>query len=245
MSTTTSYPLGYLEENAGYKVVITAILFMFLGTFFVTLRYIARYLGKVPVGVDDYLVAASLVFCLGQGLLSIGRSSCLTGALVMGPTYILRETVFVKRFEFGRHSAALEESNPEDLIVNAKGEIAVDILYCVSCVLPRLAILWLYLRIFPQRSHRMACCITAVVLAGVFSSLAILSGFQCIPLSYLWDKTIAGHCIDIDALFRWSSLPNIVADVVILALPLPAVWKLNAPRNVKVGLAVTFTTGSV
>ena len=72
----TQYPPGYFEENVGYKAVITAGVFIFLDTFFVILRYVARHLGKVPAGLDDYLIAASYVVNLGEGILSIGKT-CL------------------------------------------------------------------------------------------------------------------------------------------------------------------------
>ena len=100
------------------------------------------------MGVNNYLVIAFIIFYLGQELLSINRFSYLTGALIMRPTYILQEIVFIKKFKFSCYSAALEELNPEDLIINTKKEITINIFYCVSCVLLRLIILWLYLRIF-------------------------------------------------------------------------------------------------
>ena len=153
--------------------------------------------------------------------------------------------VFVEKFGFGRHSAALKELDPGLLVANVKAEIAYVILYYFSCVLPRLAILCLFLRIFPQRSYRITCYITGAALIGTFSSLAIVSGFQCTPFSYLWDKTINGHCININALYRLASLPNVTADIVLLILPLPTVWNLHVPRNVKVGLLIIFTTGSM
>ena len=71
----TQYPPGYLEENVGFKVVITAAVFIFLDTFSVVLRYLSRYLGKVPVGLDDYLIAAAYAVGLGESILSIGNTS--------------------------------------------------------------------------------------------------------------------------------------------------------------------------
>ena len=239
------YPPGYLEENVGYKVVITAIVFILLDSLFVILRYVARHLGRVPAGLDDYLIAAAWVVGLGESVLSIGITYLNPFKIMLRLTLHIGTAVFVESFGFGHHSAALRESNPGALVANAKGDIAHIVLYCVSCVLPRLAIIYLYLRIFLQHSYRIICYITAAALVGIFSSLAIVSGFQCTPFSYIWDKTINGHCINTAALYRWSSLPNVIADVVLLILPLPTVWNLHAPRNVKVGLFAIFTAGNM
>lgn len=39
-----------------------------------------------------------------------------------------------------------------------------------------------------------------------------------------WDKTIpGGHCFDVRAFYKASSSPNIVTDIIILALPMPTI----------------------
>ncbi|KUJ24393.1 uncharacterized protein LY89DRAFT_548631, partial [Mollisia scopiformis] len=69
---------------------------------------------------------------------------------------------------------------------------------------------------------------------------------MCIPFQYNWDKKIkGGHCIDQQMFFRWATVPNIVTDLVMFFLPMPAVWGLHLPTSQKIGVTFTFFLGSV
>lgn len=68
----------------------------------------------------------------------------------------------------------------------------------------------------------------------------------CKPIKYNWDKTIpGGHCGDLNGIFRWTSLPNLITDIAMLILPLPMIWKLHTGLSQKIGLSPTFVTGSM
>ena len=78
-----------------------------------------------------------------------------------------------------------------------------------------------------------------------FSTLVIVI-FQCKQIALAWDKSIeGGSCIDMVAFFRYSIIPDIITDVTMLILPLPIVWNLHASITQRVGLTVTFLTGSM
>jgi len=55
---------------------------------------------------------------------------------------------------------------------------------------------------------------------------------------------IEGKCIDLHATFLAISVPSILTDVAILALPLPQVWKLQTNTTQKVSLSFIFLLGS-
>ena len=59
-----NYPPGYLDEYIGYRLTGVAIAFIVLNITFVTLRFVARRLGKVPMGIDDILIMPSLLTVL-------------------------------------------------------------------------------------------------------------------------------------------------------------------------------------
>lgn len=48
-----------------------------------------------------------------------------------------------------------------------------------------------------------------------------------------------------EAFVRWSTLPNILTDVIMLILPLPSIWNLQLRTPLKIGLTITFLTGSL
>ena len=69
--------------------------------------------------------------------------------------------------------------------------------------------------------------------------------FQCTPVSYEWNKLIPGTCVNVPDFYRSYSPQNIVTDLLILALPIPTVWKLNASWPKKLGLTFIFLTSIV
>jgi hypothetical protein len=111
--------------------------------------------------------------------------------------------------------------------------------------LPKLSILGFYLRFFTSRIERRITHGTMLVVAATFFATGITTMFQCSPVAYQWDKTIAeGKCIDVLAFYRWMSFPNIATDKVGLLLPLPMIWRLHTTWNKKFGITIMFVTGS-
>ncbi|KAL9077050.1 MAG: hypothetical protein Q9161_000683 [Pseudevernia consocians] len=224
-SANAQVPPSYAEEYSGDIVLRTAIAFIVLELTFVTLRYISRALGKLPAGPDDYLMIPALVICLG-----VDASSIVS--LYVG--------------NVGYHMTVVAEKDPASLVRWAKVLIVTPAIYPVACALPKLAIIAIYLRIFPQKSFRIACytvgaTIIAVAIADVVAGITL-----CTPLRYLWDKSIVGgHCININAFYRYGPMPNIFTDLAMLLLPLPLIWRLHTSRSVKVGVTLTFLTGSI
>lgn len=77
LPTTSDLPPSYLYEYTGAKLIAVAIAFIPLEIFFVGLRYYSRYMHKTAKGLDDYLVAPALMFCLALDILGIGQSNIL------------------------------------------------------------------------------------------------------------------------------------------------------------------------
>ena len=163
----------------------------------------------------------------------------------------------------GRHIAAVEMRDPGALVAWAKeSEIysqplypqliflqclyAGEVIYGFAIAFPRLSILFLFLRVFPNKPFRIGVYALMFLLAGLCISIALAAVFQCSPVAYAWDKHIkGGTCIDQVAYLRWHTVPNLLVDVVMLILPLPMIWKLNTSHGQKIGLMLTFLTGSV
>lgn len=119
-------------------------------------------------------------------------------------------------------------------------------LYLVAVTFPKLAILVLYLRIFIDRFSRWMCwAVIGILLANMIVNYFTV-GFQCNHFDYGWKPWMwDGNCDNILQHYTWSAMPNIITDVVMLLLPLPALWRLKLPIQVKLGLVVTLMVGSV
>lgn len=76
-TTSMEYPPGYLEHYnpKGHIVFGLAIAFIVVEIACVTLRFLARRIGKVPWGADDFLIIPGLIFCLGVCAGSLGKQT--------------------------------------------------------------------------------------------------------------------------------------------------------------------------
>jgi hypothetical protein len=116
----------------------------------------------------------------------------------------------------------------------------------LSNMFPKLAILYLYMKIFTTRTYRFAGYVIGaiIILTDVSANIAALA--MCRPFAYFWDKSIpGGKCGDVLSLYRYICIPNLFTDCALLILPLPAISKLHIKTSVKVGILVTFLTGSM
>lgn len=147
----------------------------------------------------------------------------------------------------GYHIAAVAATNPEKIIIWGKLLFSSPIVYLWSVTFPKLAILAMFLRIFTHGFYRNTAMIIAAILVASLVANTLVSLSSCKPMAYFWDKsTPNGYCpVDLGKFYIWATFPNIVTDVMMLILPQPMVWKLHTSRSVKLGLSVTFFTGSV
>ncbi|KAL8925885.1 MAG: hypothetical protein Q9172_002038 [Xanthocarpia lactea] len=65
----------------------------------------------------------------------------------------------------------------------------------------------------------------------------------CRPLAFRWDRTLHGHCGNsVVHEIAWSPV-NLLADALVVILPLPVVWKLHLPTKKKVRISGMFGLG--
>ncbi|KAL1882972.1 hypothetical protein Daus18300_000610 [Diaporthe australafricana] len=157
----------------------------------------------------------------------------------------ISDIVMVKIAGGGHHIIYLFHTNPNAIVNWLKIQTGDEIIYMTSVTLPRVAICILYLRIFTQRWVRIFTWITLTVCMLHWFGSGILAEFLiCHPYAYKWDKTIEnGHCGDTIAGFKYVSVPNLVIDVALIALPISSLYRLHVSRLRKIGIFITFMTG--
>ncbi|KAF2236137.1 hypothetical protein EV356DRAFT_565867 [Viridothelium virens] len=210
----------YLDQYIGYRLVNVGIAFMVLEPIFVALRLCSRRTQKAPQDWDDYLVPLALVFCILNSILAFG---------------------------VGRHMEFVIQY-PEKIAYWYKSSlIALPIMYAIAVSLPKCAILVVYLRIFVDKASRWCTYLVMVVIVSNATATIPACIWKCHPISHGWNPAASpnGWCDNIEALFRYGTLANIITDVAMLILPMPLIWKLRTNRATKVGLTVTFVIGSV
>ncbi|KAI1175096.1 putative alpha-xylosidase [Nemania sp. FL0916] len=214
------------SDYIGYRLEAFIGVFTALEVIAVALRFWARSLSVARYDAGDYLIIAALIGQIGAGALAIAS---------------------VKVAGVGHHVEYLLETDPVRVTNFFKFLVAISSWYASTESLAKIAVCFFYKQIFPQRSIRLTVHITIGVLiaasiAGLFADL-----FSCTPFEAHWGTAAeqAAHCIDTEALFVWGSFPNILTDIVLLVLPIPIVWKLNASIGLRIGLIITFLFGSI
>jgi hypothetical protein len=136
--------------------------------------------------------------------------------------------------------------NPHAIIIYYQLLKAQEFVQQAAVLTPKLAILVLYSQIFTTRPYRLALYVTACAAIATCAGAFITSLAICQPFAFNWDKSIhGGKCGDVLGFYKGICIPNLVTDFVILVLPMPALLKLKVNIIVKIGLIITFLTGSL
>lgn len=119
-----------------------------------------------------------------------------------------------------------------------------QLLYHPILALTKVSILLLYHRLSVSRTFRIWINILIGVNIALTISIFVADLLQCIPMAYLWDKTIpGGTCMNQQAFFIASAVVNIISDCAVLILPIPMVWGMQTNTRKKVALIFLFSLG--
>lgn len=126
---------------------------------------------------------------------------------------------------------------------------ALQIIYYTFINVPKLAVLVLYHRLFSVRTVISWVTRILMVVLVLYTIISVfLSIFACgrhVDDFYSETANTAQQCIDVNAMQIYTSIPNIVTDVLILLVPMPVAFGLRVRMSVKLGIAVTFLMGSL
>nr|POF14272.1 hypothetical protein CFP56_03296 [Quercus suber] len=113
------------------------------------------------------------------------------------------------------------------------------------------AILIQILKIFaPRRQINQVLffsCWAWIVVTVIFYTLdTALVIAQCSPREKIWNPFVSGHCITNGiGLYVAASIFNVISDILILVLPLPAIYRLHMKPKKKLLISGLFTTGGL
>ncbi|KAL8699056.1 MAG: hypothetical protein Q9224_001579 [Gallowayella concinna] len=160
------------------------------------------------------------------------------------PNAVLIRVPAGTHFGTGRHLLAVGLENTVKYLQLA---YAFQIVYAFSMTLIRLSILAFYHRLFPKESTPAwwRACLYAVVFLclGYFISGVFTVAFICTPVSFFWTRSGNGHCVNEMAVLYSNAGLTIFADIVILLLPVPIIWRLQMEKAKKIGVLGIFLLG--
>ncbi|KAH7122027.1 hypothetical protein B0J13DRAFT_599213 [Dactylonectria estremocensis] len=204
-------------DNQGWKLYITSLVMIITAGLFVLARCATRY-GMNKLGWDDAAVVVSM-------LSSIVVSVSMQLAIQNG---------------YGMHKADL--TKPE-LTMALKLFFIAQTPYKVTVCLNKVAAILLYLRLFVTHGFRIACfvaigIIVAWSIGGVGATI-----WQCVPIAGAWNKKLDAVCIDSNKFWVAYAVMNILTDIMVLALPIAPIMKLQMSLRERLLLCCVFLIG--
>ncbi|TDZ68038.1 hypothetical protein CTRI78_v002576 [Colletotrichum trifolii] len=127
-----------------------------------------------------------------------------------------------------------------------KNFFVLQLIYHCLITLLKASVLFLFLRIFPDRKFRMTVWATQVFNLVVGITYALVTIFQCSPVSLawtFWTGDFEGHCINIGIPGASQCAVSILLDIWLLVLPATQVWNLNVKRRRKAAFMLMFSLG--
>ncbi|KAJ0369980.1 hypothetical protein COL154_001786 [Colletotrichum chrysophilum] len=121
--------------------------------------------------------------------------------------------------------------------------LASGVTWLLGTIFIKFAILWMYTRIFATAQFKRWSRILMGVVGAYGVAFLILFMSRCTPMSQQWAPVEGGHCRDITIDQIVSVTINIVVDIAMTALPMPALWGLQMPLRNKVAVTAMFGMG--
>jgi hypothetical protein len=143
---------------------------------------------------------------------------------------------------YGKHKRDL---SLEDLQTCLKFFWIAQTPYKIVVCLNKISLILLYMRVFIAKKFRLLCYIALaiVVSSGIATTFATV--LQCVPLERSWNKAVDGTCIDSSMFWLANAILNISTDVIVLALPIHEVSKLQLRLQEKILLHGVFLLGGL
>lgn len=217
-------PSELLQSRAG-EVIGASVPLLILPTVAVTLRLLSRWMSRAGFWWDDLIIVLACFLCWGPSIVNLVSL----------------------HYGFGRHLEVLGEAA---LFHWFKILYSFEFLYTLAMASVKYSIILFQYRIFPVVQFRrillwanhFVVCLTIVCV--------LVSVFQCVPVHDFWDTlagtlrpTSGGRCIDVELYFLIAGAINAATDFVLLALPIPILWRLRTSQAQKLVLTGIFTMG--
>ena len=130
--------------------------------------------------------------------------------------------------------------------MTVKITLSSEIMYNPTLFIIKLSIIFLYARIFPNRTFRLGLWAVGIFIAAYTICAMVISLTQCDQLDVIWDLSGSGICrVDMVAAIVTIGALNTTTDFAILMMPLPMIWNLHTNWITKAQVSGLFLTGAL
>ncbi|KAI1178913.1 hypothetical protein F4777DRAFT_40265 [Nemania sp. FL0916] len=214
--------LGIWSDAWGY---IGATIFLaVLSSLAVASRFWSRRISGLGIHSDDWLALVTLI--VHHGL----AATIIVAFIADG---------------LGFNTATLAMADNRAALELQKLTFIGTILYGLGSTSIRLSVIIFYFRIFPTSAVRRGGYLLAGTCITWFIAIEALNLATCKPISYMWDRSIKGSCINAPSGVIVLGAFNVVIDIITVALPIHEVLKLNLSREKKLVIFGVFLIGGI
>ncbi|CAF3545085.1 unnamed protein product [Fusarium graminearum] len=164
--------------------------------------------------------------------------------------------IYIVYFGIGHH--ALMSAFGQDIWqVNAEDLSHALKLFWIDCPfysllmgMTKVTIILFYIRLCHVYTRFCQACWAVIIIVCLNTVIFMfLNIFQCTPIHWNWNRfsgnDVDFQCMDLNKL-QWSiNITNIIFDVVVLALPIPLVWRMRSTFRRKLAIIFMFSLGVV
>ena len=123
------------------------------------------------------------------------------------------------------------------------------ITYITTITLVRISVLLLVRRIFNIKPFRIMTTFVGILCFGWGIAIGFANVFQCTPISGAFNPAVimsmSSHCINLQAIFYGVMSTGLFLDVLILALPIHQIWRLQLSNRRKYELTAILILGGM
>jgi hypothetical protein len=138
----------------------------------------------------------------------------------------------------GKHREIL---SPEKVATFSELLYFFQIFYVLGPPSVKLALLFLYRRVFEHSSFRRIVNGMILLISVWAIIMTFLAIFNCKPISAFW--TTEGTCLNFKQFAIGYAIVNIITDFTVWLMPIPRVWKIQLPKSQKIALSLIFALG--
>ncbi|KAH8901235.1 hypothetical protein GQ53DRAFT_674412 [Thozetella sp. PMI_491] len=210
----------YPKDSRVSEIKNTAIATIAIVLPIATARCAVRFQIGRTLWLDDWMTIVATLF-----LLAVGGTQ-LAGSLL----------------GFGLHYWTVDVNNATRLL---QLFYSAQIFYIAVQVFAKVAILVLYGRVFNRtRWFKLAIRAGIIFMFGHGAIFIMVIIFQCTPVAAVWDRSLAGKCLNVNAVGYVGAVLAVVEDIVLIVLPMPELWKLQLEGRKRVSIAIMFGAAS-
>jgi hypothetical protein len=212
-----------VENGKQVGIIVTSALSIIIPTILVFLRFWARRILNRRIDASDLCILAALIF-------TIALHIDMYLLLFLGG-FGFHVVDIIQRFGF------------DTLLLFFKGILAFPILWSFTVCFSKLSVLVMYTTVIPVREMKIACRVVAVFVV-LWNTGGILGALlMCRPFALNWNKTLPGTCGDNRLFYMWLGGINVVAEAVVLLIPVPFLYRLQLKTYKKVVVIGLFSIG--